>query len=123
MADVILHKPQAYRREQVMITGRFTTDGSGDPTVTDGRGFTVSRPSVGTYRVTLNDAWAEFNFAAMFAEKSSAARAFFEVESLTQSNGYVDFRCVVESAGTLAEANLVSAAATFCIIVRNSAVE
>lgn len=44
---------QCFGVGRAIIAGRFTTVGSGDPTVVVGEGFTVARTATGRYTVTL----------------------------------------------------------------------
>ena len=56
-----LFEPKARGPGRAILSGSFTTVGSGNPTAVKGRGFTVVRDGAGLYTVTYDDAVRAFD--------------------------------------------------------------
>jgi len=86
------------------------------PTILTGRGFTVSTPSTGVYRITPNQKCPHFISVVGNLVKLAATTEARWLSTLTwtDSNGYVEFR--VEDSSGAAAAPTATDAITFTVV-------
>ncbi len=75
----------------VLILGRINPDPT-TPTIIAGKGFTVSKPGTGLYRVTLNKRIGHWVSAVGLYHRSAGANFHLDGELLSDANNYATFR-------------------------------
>lgn len=100
--------------ELQLVVGSLVTNGS-SPSVNTGKGFSVSQVSTGLYRVTFNKAVPHIVSATCSLVKASASDTQVEVVDMADANGYVTFRVVKTSDGTVVAPGAVGDLIAFSI--------
>ena len=81
-------------KELVLVAGSFELDGTNDPRLPAGFGFTATRNAQGVFDITLDHKYRELVAFAPGIENSSALGYAVEVVSYTASTGVLQVRIV-----------------------------
>jgi hypothetical protein len=110
---------RARAEEMVVIAGSFPTDGSAVVGTAVGKGFTVTNPSTGVYRIAFtSDGTRKYPRIISVVGTLLSSNLGLKVTSATASNGYVEF--TAHNAGVAT--NLVSGGLHFAITVQNTGI-
>lgn len=84
----------------VLLSGTIVTN-STTPTVKRGKGFTVSKPGTGLYRVTWSTPGVKIGGGAILVKVANGEARWLSAEVYVATNNYMDFRGE-DSSGNLA---------------------
>ncbi len=106
-------------KEVQLIAGGLVTNGS-TPSISKGKGFTVSQQGTGLYRVTFNKAVPRIVAALPALIKAATSDTQVEVlemvDASSTTTGYVTFRVVKTSDGTVVAPGAVGDIISFLIV-------
>jgi hypothetical protein len=92
MASRIWQKVQGLIHGHKIIAGGFQCNGTSDPTVTHGRGFSVARTSIGLYTVTFDDIYPQLEALGCSLRGADGAGHYVEGGDYSQANSTIQIR-------------------------------
>lgn len=127
MANIITTDLQTRENEAVVVAGSFAPAGTGAPTASKGKGFTVARTGVGAFRITLDARFNSILSVVAGLQLATATDQFIVVGAISEANRTIDLTVWDPSAAAAPGAAVDVAADAgnrihFVVVARNSSI-